>query len=233
MSGCQGLHKVADVSVCLSLCMIRQAESEKKEFLSSLCRKKNMPQLYFLHCFYNKTFKCISVCACAWVCIREIESGRRIPRTHELGLIFCLITQWQARGCPVSLHANGPRARARLARITCAESKGRSMTHHIRATEHMYPEDEMPHRFLLKNAIILYARGCFGQTRDILCWESLILESIEIFSAQSMQLIEWSKNATTKAYHEEIGECHLKGCARACIASGWSNGSNELGTAIC
>lgn len=70
----------------------------------------------------NKSFKCIHECVfmCRCVladvyvsqCISKTKSGSRVLRSHELGLIFCLITQWQARGCPVCLHAIGPLASA-------------------------------------------------------------------------------------------------------------------------
>lgn len=45
-------------------------------------------------------------------CITQIRSGSTVLRSHELGLIFCLITQWQARGCPAHLHATRPLALA-------------------------------------------------------------------------------------------------------------------------
>lgn len=137
--------------------MIGQAESKGIFILPVQKKKTKKPAttllltqlLYFLY-FFKNVFLCVLVHEYASWCISEIESGRRIPRTRELGLVFCLITQWQARGCPVCLHANGPRACARLARITSVASKGQSMTHHIRAAEHMYPEARKPHGFSLK-----------------------------------------------------------------------------------
>lgn len=38
-------------------------------------------------------------------CISRLESGSRVLSSHELGLIFCLITPQQARGGPADLHA--------------------------------------------------------------------------------------------------------------------------------
>lgn len=57
------------------------------------------------------------MCECVCASISETWSGSRGLRTHELGLIFCLITQWQARGCPVCSHAIGPLGWARRPRL--------------------------------------------------------------------------------------------------------------------
>lgn len=67
----------------------------------------------FPHWCFFYTF-CIFVLVHVYTskCITQGRRGRRVQRPCELGLIFCLITHWQARGCPVGLHATRPLALA-------------------------------------------------------------------------------------------------------------------------
>lgn len=127
-------QNASSVSECVFVCVLWERQSEKREgHISWQGSKSVVPQLLHLHPFVswafvdiNKSFICINVRARLCVCISEIESGSRVLRTHKLGLIFCLITQWQARGCPGRLHAIGALASARKPQCHTVTSVGRA-----------------------------------------------------------------------------------------------------------
>lgn len=105
--------------------------------------------------------------------ISETENVRRDLRTHELGLIFCLITQWQARGCPVCLHTIGLLASARRAQwdsIRSLESRTECDSSYQSYWTYV-PKWWAAFKGSFKTNSSLKKSICFCQSCDIICGE--------------------------------------------------------------